>query len=123
MRRGRRQRGGDIFSDIGSFFGNSYTNVTGVSPPSLDPISRPFFASVYPSPLQTAYNTWTGATPNNYPPPAEPEKRSWDYQSNGTSRAFDASQITTINKDFNHIANPRIYAVPPTVGSGSGRSP
>jgi hypothetical protein len=123
MRRGRRgrrgQRGGDIFDDIGGFFGNSYTNATGASLPTLDPISRPFFASVYPNPLQTAYNTWTGATPDNYPASHEPEKRTWDYQSNGTSRAFDASQITSINKDFNQMTNPHIYAMPPIVSSSS----
>ena len=118
--RRRGQRGGDIFDDIGSFFGTGYTNATGTSLPSLDPISRPFFASVYPNPLQTAYNTWTGATPNNYPAPSEPEKRTWDYQSNGTSRAFDSSQITSINKDFNQMTNPHIYGMPPIAGSGAG---
>lgn len=120
----RRQRGGDIFGDLTNAVGSAYTGVTGSAPPSLDPVSRPFFASVYPNVLQTTYNTFTGATPDNYPAPPEPEIRQWDYISKGTSMAIPPQSITSITADFNKNVTPPIYPsnIPPPSGVVSSGS-
>ena len=104
-----KQRGGDIFDTVGNFISGQYTNITGSAPPTLDPISRPMFATVYPNAMQSAYATWTGATPNNYPAPSEPEKRTWDFQSHGTKQALSADMVANINKNLNNYITPKIY--------------
>jgi len=120
----RRQRGGDIFSDFGNWVGSTYTSATGTALPSLDPISRPFFANVYPNTLQTTYNTYTGATPDNYPADPAPEKRTWDFVSKGTAMAIQP-QITSISSDFNNMTRPALYSsgnpAPTASVSGHGR--
>jgi len=115
----RRQRGGDIFSDLGNAVGSAYTSVTGSAAPSLDPVSRPMFATVYPNMFQTTYNTYTGATPDNYPSAPEPEIRKWDYVSKGTSMAIPPQNISNITADLNKSLTPPLYPphLPPPTGS------
>lgn len=109
QRTGRKQRGGDILNDLGNAFGNAYTGVTGGPAPSLDPVSRPMFATVYPNIFQTTYDTVTGATPNNYPAPPEPEVRTWDYVSKGTSMAIPPQNVSNITADMNKMVTPALY--------------
>ena len=121
MRKGRRaQRGGDIFSDLGNYVNSAFINVTGSPAPSLDPISRPAFATVYPNPFQMAYSAYSGEVPGKYPASPAPEERSWDYQSKGTSMSISPqNQISNITADFNKQTSPAIYqssAPPPTGG-------
>ena len=108
MRR-RTQRGGDIFGDIGNFFGSGYTNVTGSAAPSLDPISRPF-STVFPNPFQVGYNTLSGQVPNNYPANPSPEKHAWEFQSKGTGMAIPPQNISNITADFNKMLTPALYS-------------
>jgi len=117
MRRGRKQRGGDIFNTIGNFFGKEYTAVTGTAPPSMEPLSRPF-STAPPNMFQNTYNSWTGQVPK-YPGPPEPEKHTWDYHSNGTGQALKADMVTTITKDFNNMAQPSLYGSSSTPVAGS----
>jgi hypothetical protein len=49
--------------------------------PSNNALTRPYVADVYPNILQRASQTWSGATPNNYPAPSPPEDKTWSYQS------------------------------------------
>ena len=129
MRR-NRQRGGDIFDNLGSWLGNTYTGITNQAPPSLDDISRPMFATVYPNTFQQSYSAATGMVPANYPQPPEPEKRAWDFQSKGISMVIPPQNvITSIKGDFNKIASPAVYsstapnptgAVSPYAGPGGG---
>lgn len=95
-RASRRQRGGDY----------------------LEATSRPFFASVYPNTMQTAYSTWTGAQPNNYPADPRPEAATWSYASNGTP--LSPNMITRINTDFNLMAGPTAYNPTALVTDGAG---
>ena len=102
-KRSRRQRGGDYLESLG----------------------RPFFASVYPTVLQDTYASWTGAQPNNYPAPLEPEnsklaEHSWKYINQGTPISPDV--ITKINSGFTMIAQPGAYSNTPLTADGTGVS-
>ena len=105
----RRQRGGDIFGDIGNLFGSGYTSITGSAAPSLDPISRPF-STVYPNPLQQAYTAYSGEVPGKYPMDPSPEKHAWNYQSKGTSMSIAPQNVTSITADFNKQTSPQLYS-------------
>ena len=120
----RRQRGGDIFGDVTNWLGSGYTSVTGSAMPSLDPISRPAFSTVYPNPFQMAYTAYSGEVPGKYPASPSPEERSWDYQSKGTGMSIaPQNQISNITADFNKQTSPAIYsasAPAPNGGVSSG---
>ena len=105
----RRQRGGDIFGDIGNFFGSGYTSITGSAPQGLDDFSRPF-STVYPNPLQQAYTAFSGEVPGNYPADPSPEKHAWNYQSKGTSMSIAPQHVTSITADFNKQTTPMLYS-------------
>jgi len=125
LRKGRRtQRGGDIFQDLGNYVNSAFVNVTGNSAPSLDPISRPAFSTVYPNPFQMAYTAYSGEVPGKYPASPSPEERSWDYQSKGTGMSISPqNQISNITADFNKQTNPAIYSpsAPSPTGGIAGR--
>jgi hypothetical protein len=110
MRR-RKQRGGDIFDTIGSWVGNTYTSTTGLALPTLDPISRPAFSTVYPNPLQTAYTSYSGEVPGNYPKDADPVIRGWDYSSKGTDMAIPPQHISNISSNFSNKVSPPLYSM------------
>jgi hypothetical protein len=90
----------------------------------LEALSRPFFASVYPNTLQTAYGDWTGAQPNNYPGPPPPENKgaehSWNYIAHGTP--MNPDMITKINTGFTLMAGPTPYAPNQLTAPGGGVS-
>ena len=100
--RSHRQRGGDY----------------------LEGMSRPFFATVYPNSLQSAYASATGAEPNNYPGNPAPENmtadHSWSYVKNGTIIPPDV--ITKINTGFTLMAGNTPYAPNPLMVPGAGVS-
>jgi hypothetical protein len=91
----------------------------------LESLGRPFFANVYPTVLQDTYAAWTGAQPNNYPAPLEPEnsntaEHSWKYVNQGTGISPDV--ITKINTGFTMIAQPDAYSTTPLTADGTGVS-
>lgn len=90
----------------------------------LEGASRPFFASVYPNTLQTAYAGATGAEPNNYPGSPSPENasapHSWTYIRDGTPIPPD--MVTRINTGFTLMAGNTPYAPSPLMAPGAGVS-
>ena len=129
--RRQRQRGGDIFGDIGNFFSSGYTSVTGSAPQGLGDFSRPF-ATVYPNPLQQAYTAYSGEVPGKYPADPSPEKHSWNYHSKGTSMSIAPQNVSSITADFNKQTTPMLYspsdpsptgAVIPSRGQVGGPAP
>jgi hypothetical protein len=121
--RHRRQRGGDIIDDFGNWVSRSYTGITNQPVPTLDPISRPMFATVFPNAFQQSYSTATGMVPDNYPQPPEPEKRAWDFTSKGISMAIPPQNvITSITADFNKATSPALYSSSDPNPVGSVRS-
>ena len=119
----RMQRGGDIFSDVGNFFGSGYTSITGSAMPSLDPLSRPF-STVYPNPLQQAYTAFSGEVPGKYPANPAPESPSWNYLSKGTSMSISPQNVSNITANFNNQTSPALYSssAPAPTGGVSGVS-
>ena len=79
-KRTKKHRGGGWFDFMSSN--------TAELAPSADALTRPYVATVYPNILQRATNTLSGATPDNYPAPAPPEDKTWQYKSMGTANAI-----------------------------------
>jgi len=98
LRRSRRQRGG------------SYLEAT----------SRPFFSTVYPNSMQSAYANWTGAQPNNYPAPSPAENHKWEYTGQGIGQAFNSNIINEINRGWGLMAASTPYNPMPLAATGAG---
>jgi len=91
----------------------------------LESLGRPFFASAPPTLLQGMYAAGTGAQPNNYPGPPEPEnsnlaEHSWKYINQGSPISPDV--VTKINSGFTLIAQPGAYSNTPLTAAGTGVS-
>ena len=88
----------------------------------MESLSRPFFASVYPNALQSAYSTWTGATPNNYPANSQADVPAWKYEGNGIGQSLNPAMITPINSGFTLMASSSPYDASPLTTNGAGVS-
>ena len=85
----------------------------------LESLSRPFFASVYPSSAQNLYSTWTGQIPQ-YPAPSPAEVPTWSYTGAGAGQALSPSMITPINSAFTLMAGSVPYSPTPLMTPGAG---
>ena len=85
----------------------------------LESLSRPFFASVYPSSAQNLYSTWTGQIPQ-YPAPPPAEVPTWSYTGAGAGQALNPNMITPINSSFTMMAGSAPYSPTPLTTSGAG---
>jgi hypothetical protein len=66
---------------------------------------RPYLASPYPNPVQSAYESWSG-NPASVPTASYPVNHTWEYKSHGIEGIINPGMISSIKNDLTKLASP-----------------